>query len=307
MVTTDPGVASSALAGVLGTGVLTAAGEFRYEQRSLVDDGISVTRLACESGSTVVRCDGSPDLIVIAVGSGQLQLGCRDTVTTVAAQGLVLIPFNEACSLSWARVAANVYSFPLSSFVRTLGPLDGSFTIRAPFLTSRSEELSALWFRLAELVTRQVLDRSEVYSHDMVRAQLIDGLTAVTVEAFGLTNQQEDDQLRDEEVIRRADAFIRAELSAPITVAGIAAAAAVSVRSLQLAYQRRLNSTPIAQLRRVRLEAARIALSNPGPNTTVGEVGRRVGYSNLGRFSAHYRDEYDESPSTTLTRTRPRA
>lgn len=304
--TTDPAVASSALAEVLGTGMLTASGQFRYEQRSLVDSGISVTRLACESGSTAVRTDGSPDLIVVAVGSGQLQLACRDTVTTVVAQGLVLIPFNEPYSLQWTRVAANLYSFPLSSFVRTLGPLNGAFTIRAPFLTSPSEDLSGLWRRLAELVTRQVLDRSEVYSHDVVRTQLIDGLTAVTVEAFGLTNQQEDDQRRDEEVIRRANEFIRTQLSTPNTVAGIAAAATVSVRSLQLAYQRRLGSTPIAQLRRTRLEAARVALSNPGPDTTVGEVARRMGYSNLGRFSAHYRDEYDETPSATLTRARPR-
>jgi AraC-like DNA-binding protein len=278
-----------------------------YEQRSLVDDGITVTRIASRGSDVALELAGCADLIVIAVRAGRAALTCRATTVELAPRDLVVIPFAESARLRWSEVTFDLYNFPLSSFVRTLGSPDGDITIRVPFLTSRSAELTALWHRLADLVTRQVLDRPEVYSRDVVRSQMTDGLTAVTVEAFGMTNQQEDERLRDEEVIRRADAFIGNHLDAPITVPDIAAAASVSVRGLQAVYQRVHGSTPIAHLRRTRLRAARSALLNPLPGTTVGAIGRRFGYSNLGRFSAHYRDEFDETPSRTLERTRARA
>lgn len=304
--TADPVVAGDSLAEVLGSAAVRVEADFRYEQRSLVDDGITVSRVASRGTGVELRMDGCADLVVISVRTGRAEMTCRATTFVLQPLEPVVIPFAEAAQLRWSEVAFDLFNFPLSSFVRTLGAPDGDITIRVPFLTSRSAELTALWHRLADLVARQVLDRPDVYSRDVVRSQLTDSLTAVTVEAFGMTNLQEDERLRDGEVVRRADAYIRDHLDSPITVPEIAAAALVSVRGLQAVFQRAQGSTPIAHLRRTRLREARAALLNPLPGTTVGAVGRRVGYSNLGRFSAHYRDEFDEIPSRTLERSRPR-
>lgn len=303
--TDHPAEASRAVREVFGAGTVSAdPGGFQYDQRSLVDDGITVTRVASRGARVRLVNDGSPDLVVLAVGEGRMTLSCRGTELALGPEDLGLIPFNESCVLRWSEVRVDLYSFPLSSFVRTLGSPEGPPSVVAPHLTSRTAEFTALWHRLADLVTRQVLDREAVYSRDVIRAQMTDALTAVTVEAFGLINQHEDPPRRDEETIRRADTFMRAHLADPITVPDIAAAAGVSVRGLQIVLQRQLDTTPVSRLRRLRLEAARAALLNPAGDTTVGTVGRRVGYSNLGRFSAHYRAEYDESPSQTLASSR---
>ena len=54
--------------------MLTAPGEFAYEQRSLVDDGISVTRLTSRGAAVRVITSGSPDLVVLVVRAGGLVL-----------------------------------------------------------------------------------------------------------------------------------------------------------------------------------------------------------------------------------------
>lgn len=304
--TRDPAVAGEALGEVLGGAEVRASDDLRFEQRALVDDGITMTRVASRGSFVELRVTGCSDLVVVALRAGRATLTCRGMVITLHPSDLVAIPFGEPAVLQWSDAGYDLYNFPLSSFVRTLGAPDSDITIRVPWLTSRSAELTALWHRVADLVTRQVLDQPTVYSRDVLRSQLTDGLTAVTVEAFGLANLEEDEKLRDGEVLRRADEHIVAHLSEPLTVSDIATAARVSVRTLQAVFQRARESTPIAHLRRTRLRAARTTLLNPAPDTTVTATGRSVGYSNLGRFSAHYRDEYDESPSTTLDRTRAR-
>ena len=204
--------------------------------------------------------------------------------------------------MQWAEVTADLYSFPLSSFGRVLGSPTSPIAISAPFSTPRTAELAALWHRFAALVVGQVLDQPQLYERDVIRAQMIDSLTAITVEAFAMTNGREEGT-RDDDVVRRAEAFMRSRLSEPITIPDVASAAGISVRGLQLVYQRRFETTPVSRLRRLRLEQSRTALLNAAPGATVGAVGRRFGYSNLGRFSAHYRSEFDETPSQTLDRS----
>jgi transcriptional regulator GlxA family with amidase domain len=56
--------------------------------------------------------------------------------------------------------------------------------------------------------------------------------------------------------------------------------------------------TPMTYLRRVRLERARQDLQeNSG---SVSDIANRWGFSNLGRFSHAYREQFGETPSATL-------
>lgn len=103
--------------------------------------------------------------------------------------------------------------------------------------------------------------------------------------------------------LRRAIAFIEANAGSDISMAGIAAAAHVSVRAVQLAFRQYLDTTPMAYLRRVRLGHARAALQSAAPgDTTVTRVAARWGYAQPSSFAAHYRAAYGESPSQTLRR-----
>jgi transcriptional regulator GlxA family with amidase domain len=149
-----------------------------------------------------------------------------------------------------------------------------------------------------------VLEAPDLYERDLVRDQMIDTLAATTIEAFELTDARERDVDQDSEALQRAEAFMRGRLGDPLTIPEIAGAAGVSLRGLQVLYQRRLGTTPILHLRRLRLAAARTRLEDPGVGETVTAIARRFGYSNVGRFGAHYRAAYDEAPASTLQRAR---
>ena len=95
---------------------------------------------------------------------------------------------------------------------------------------------------------------------------------------------------------------MRAHLGDPVTMPEVARSVSVSVRALQLAFRRVGQRTPLLHLRQLRMAAAREALLRSGPDrpATVAVVARRLAYGNLGRFSAHYRETYGESPRDTL-------
>ncbi len=102
--------------------------------------------------------------------------------------------------------------------------------------------------------------------------------------------------------LRRAVAFVDAHAHEPVTVEDIAEAAGISSRGLQAAFARHADSTPMAYLRRVRLERAHrdLLAADPARGDTVADVARRWGFASLSRFAAVYREEYGRSPRHTL-------
>ncbi|WP_306206367.1 helix-turn-helix transcriptional regulator [Actinoplanes sp. RD1] len=103
-------------------------------------------------------------------------------------------------------------------------------------------------------------------------------------------------------VVRRATAFIEAGADRPLTAAQIAEAVGLGIRSVQLAFRRQLDTTPMAYLRRVRLERARQELeaADPAAGVTVAATARRWGYPSASRFAGHYRELFGETPGHTL-------
>lgn len=104
------------------------------------------------------------------------------------------------------------------------------------------------------------------------------------------------------ETLRRAISFIESNPDRDISVSDIARAAYVSPRALQLTFRRRLDTTPMAYLQRVRLEEAHDALrsATPGDGTTVSRTALDWGFTNPGRFAALHRRAFGESPNDTL-------
>jgi AraC-like DNA-binding protein len=105
--------------------------------------------------------------------------------------------------------------------------------------------------------------------------------------------------------LRRAIAFIEEHAQQDVAVADIAAAAHVSVRAIQLAFRRHLDTTPVQYLRRTRLSRVHDELRKADPaTTTVTAVAGRWGFYNPSRFTALYRQAYDITPSQTLRQHR---
>jgi AraC-like DNA-binding protein len=105
--------------------------------------------------------------------------------------------------------------------------------------------------------------------------------------------------------VKRAEAFIRSNLTEPIRLEDIVAAVGVPTRTLYNGFQRFRGIGPMQWLRIQRLERARLDLADPSNSAlTVTDVANRYGASNFGRFARAYLELFGELPSETLRRSR---
>lgn len=130
-------------------------------------------------------------------------------------------------------------------------------------------------------------------------------LAAVALDTFPNTAVRDatsqDRQDARPQTVRRAVAYIDENASRDISAADIAAAASVSTRALQLAFRRHLDTTPMAYLRRVRLDHARHDLElADDERVTVTAVASRWGFGNAGRFAKQFRETYGATPGEVL-------
>lgn len=103
--------------------------------------------------------------------------------------------------------------------------------------------------------------------------------------------------------LQAAAEYLHEHATEPVRITDVAAAAGLSIRSLQEGFQRALGRSPMQYLLRVRLECVRsdLLLADPA-RTAVREVARHWGFSHLGRFAAVYAAEFGEYPRETIRR-----
>lgn len=157
---------------------------------------------------------------------------------------------------------------------------------------------------------RRVIDHVDEVLRDpgapLVAATASQHLAAAVLHTFPNTALQEptttDRHDAHPETVRRAVAFIETDPAREMTLAQIAAAAHVTPRALQYAFVRHLQTTPMAYLRRVRLDAAHrdLRAADPHDGDTVTTVAARWGFAHPGRFATAYREAYGRAPSRTL-------
>jgi transcriptional regulator GlxA family with amidase domain len=122
--------------------------------------------------------------------------------------------------------------------------------------------------------------------------------TSVRIRAHG---PQSGMRLAHPAAVRRAVAFIEDNAERDISAADVARAAQVSIRAVQLAFARHLETTPLAYVRRVRLDCAHRDLLAADPaRRTVAGVAYRWGFHSPGRFAVLYRQAYGVPPSHTI-------
>jgi AraC family transcriptional regulator, ethanolamine operon transcriptional activator len=88
--------------------------------------------------------------------------------------------------------------------------------------------------------------------------------------------------------------------------ATLCAAAGVSLRTLEYAFQENLGVSPAAFIRQLRLHALRRSLlASAAGESTVTELAYHLGFTQLGRLAQDYRRVFGEVPSATLARPFP--
>jgi AraC-like DNA-binding protein len=162
------------------------------------------------------------------------------------------------------------------------------------------------WLHTVHFVTGSLRSEPEAMAQPLLSGAAIRLLAAALLTAFPntwTTEPHHQDRIDATPTsLTRAMAFIEANADIDISLVDIARAAYVTVRAVQLAFRRGLDTTPLAYLRRVRLDRAheQLQAANPGDGTTITEIAARWGFADPSRFAALYRNTFGELPSQTL-------
>jgi AraC-like DNA-binding protein len=106
--------------------------------------------------------------------------------------------------------------------------------------------------------------------------------------------------------VKRAVDYIRAHADTVVGMAELVRASGVPGRTLHEHFVRFERMSPMAYLRKVRLENVRSDLLSAGPDAVIAEIAARRGFGHQGRMARYYKEAYGETPSATLTRNRTR-
>lgn len=104
-------------------------------------------------------------------------------------------------------------------------------------------------------------------------------------------------------LIARAQHWLRQHLAEPVRLAAVAEVLAISERSLIRRFNRVLGATPIAYLKTLRIEAAKVLLDTS--NLGVEEISRQVGYQDTSSFTRLFREMAGLTPSAYRNRALP--
>lgn len=171
-----------------------------------------------------------------------------------------------------------------------------------PYIEVRSGPGLAL-MQLVETACNGLRGDAPLRQSPMALASICDAVTHLILEA---TPHRYSDQLATPAPlpaprhVKWAIDFMHAHISEPISMDDIAAAAKVSVRTLQQGFRQFRMTTPMAYLHEIRLTAAHQDLMNGHEVQTVADVALRWGFTHLGRFAADYKKRFGVLPSQTL-------
>ena len=104
--------------------------------------------------------------------------------------------------------------------------------------------------------------------------------------------------------VRLVEEYIEANWRAPLDIETLAAVTGGSARSIFKAFKEARGVSPMAFVKRVRLENARHALQGLDEHTSVIDVASQCGFLNPGHFARDYRTAFGELPSETLRQSR---
>lgn len=104
--------------------------------------------------------------------------------------------------------------------------------------------------------------------------------------------------------VLRIEQWIDANWRQNVTIETLAEVSGVSGRSIFATFKVARGYTPMAYLKKVRLDAARRMLMRAAPGASVTAIGLACQFANLGHFAQDYRHHFGELPSETLSKAR---
>lgn len=299
--TTDPAVATRALERTHDAVRLLVRPErapFRFDETVVATERLSLESTAC-TGSVAGVVTTASHVVVTWMKSGRGTIGEHR-----APIGRPIVFHEDAEPLRWISFQHDTLRIDRAVVEEVAGERGGwvpqSIVFR-PHHVPEGAMLAAWWLmvrRVAEEMLRGADEVEDDADLDLARYAAAGLLTAVPHWPAG---QSESAPARAR--LARAEAFLLDHVLEPVTAEQMAAAAGMSVRGLQAAFQRAHSCTPTAYLRGIRLQMARDLLET-GAVESVRDAALAVAMPHLGRFAAAYRSEFGVLPRDVLATAR---
>ncbi|MGN7192493.1 helix-turn-helix domain-containing protein [Curtobacterium sp. MCBA15_004] len=275
----------------------TPTAPFTFRYRCTGDDHVTLRTSSVSAHRSGVLAPDRQYVLAWSVEGGVVIDPDREDGVTLRAGVPVMCPAGRPFAATAPPGTVHLVHFDADFLEAVAVVEDGNAPVPLAFPVSvPSSHLAPLQAVLREVAAR-LLDETVV---DGERAALDLRLAEAVLQAF---RPERDGGPPDVPVgtIVRAKSFMYAHFARPLATADIAAAAEVSVRTLQETFQRREGTTPTAFLRDLRLEKARLALQLADVReTSVAAVAHSCGFRHMGRFSGAYAAQYGEFPGATL-------
>lgn len=274
---------------------------FRVQLDKVAIGDVDIIRRQSGASHSVVT-SGTEGRVIATLpvsGAGRVTLGRTERELTPAAGAVDggtsgFTRFEAGDGMDWLTVVV-----PRVHVERVCGGLMGrSEPTKVEFFFNFPEENSA-WVELlmsavsaSKIASRHVLVRKNL--EQLLIAGMLLQLPNNFSEKLCASGRQAEPK-----TVRRAVAFMEEHLDQPITISEVTAHIGVSMRGLQLAFQKCYGCSPARWLRERRLELAHAGLVSG--ETTVTEVAFAWGFNDLSAFAKLYRERFKCLPSETLS------
>jgi AraC-like DNA-binding protein len=285
--------------------IITDPVAVEYRLSSATSGDFGAFRVRIRGMHYIAEADPLPFLFGGVLTGGNAQIGTRREQAALGHGDGFLYPVSEQFGCDFPGVDLALIAVPLDLAAQIAEESTGllAANLRFESLTPVSEPMRRHWAATITYLGRQLGSAHEL--PELIVAELRRLAATSMLAVFPNTTMTMARTPAGGQVapaaLRRATAHIDAHPQLPLTVAEISAAAGVGPRALQEAFRRHLGTTPMAYLRRVRLERVHHELLAADPAvTTVSDVAYGWGFGNLGRFAADYRAAFGQLPSHTL-------
>ena len=285
--------------------------EFSLTQRVGRMGPVTLSEVAVGSDFSVDGGGMCESYRVVMVGSGRVEvvhrglstIGGPGSAAVYAPEGLAAGRWTAGSRVTCLKIARAAVDDTLSHALDRRMTAHPDFT---PLLPTTAAETRS-WINMVGFFREQLFRPDSVINQPLVGLPFVDSLVRGFLVAAEHPHREalaEGKQVIMPRAIRAAVEIIEEEAHLPLTLSSIANRSYLSVRALQLGFQRHLGTSPMAYLRDVRLRRAHQALLESDPaSVTVASVAYRWGFTNLGRFAAVHAARYREPPGKTLRRS----
>lgn len=229
--------------------------------------------------------------------------------TAARASGLVLLP-DQANTVRWTGDAEQlILKIPRSRLESHLAdligrPVTGPVDFDFGFATDSARGRSLL--ASVEFLARELDREGGIAETPLAREQLE---TFVLTQVLLAVRNPYTDLLEGHAARARRSRLqpvlnhMQTHADQPLTPGELARVGCMSVRTLHATFQHELGVSPMAHLRRLRLDHVRAdLLRSPGSSTRISDVAVRWGFFHPSRFARQYQERFGELPSDTARR-----